>query len=334
MGSFNLNFSSGDEDWFSFRLSSPTMLRINTGGDLDTKLYLYGPNSETTEITSDDDGGTDYNARIAVYLSEPGTYYIQAIPYDGDTTGPYTLVLETTPLAADSLEPNNRRDQAKTISISRLPRNLTLFPSDDSDWFKLDLDSFRYGEGEVISLYTSGDTDTCMELYEGDIPLAENDDGADDSYNAKITFKPERGVSNYYVKIRGYDNSTGEYVFHAETSIEEFDQYEPNNDKTRATNIAIGQTLSGNALAEYDSVDWFTFSISQRGTYTIGTSGGMDTVITLYDDKGSEVASDDDGGRNSNALIETGLERGTYYAEVTRYDSGIYEEYSFFVRQQ
>jgi hypothetical protein len=330
-GRFNLAFSSAnDEDWFSFRLSSPEMIRVSTEGSLDTRLSLYGPNSET-EISSDDDSGTDYNAGITANLNDPGTYYIRATPYDEDNTGSYVLVLETIRLDADPLEPNDRRDQAKTVSVSRLPQTLTLSPIGDFDWFKLDLGSFQYRQGEVLSVYTSGDTDTCMELYEGDVLTVEDDDGADD-YNSKIIFQPQRGTA-YYIKINGYDNAVGQYTLHAETSVEEFDQYEPNNDKTRAARVTVGQTLSGNGLASYDPVDWFTFSISQAGSYSIGTTGGMDTVIVLYDSGDGELDSDDDSGRDNNALIETTLGRGTYYAKVTQYGSG-YGEYSFFVRQR
>jgi hypothetical protein len=112
----------------------------------------------------------------------------------------------------------------------------------------------------------------------------------------------------------------------------EFDQYEPNNIRDQATGISVGQRLSGNALADYDPVDWFTFSVTQPGVYSIGTTGGMDTVITLYSGS-EELDSDDDSGDNNNALIVINLERGTYYAEVTQYGEG-YGEYSFFVRRQ
>lgn len=334
LGRFNLAFSPGDEDWFTFRVSAPQMMRIQTEGSLDTKLSLYGPNSSSSEVSSDDDGGENYNARITAYLDQVGTYYIQVTPYGSDTSGSYVLVLETITMSTDSLEPNNSRAQAGTLSISRLPLNLSLFPNGDYDWFRLDLGSFQYREGEVLSLYTSGDIDTYMELYQGDTFLFENDDGAGNGNNARIMFIPERRVNDYYINIRGYSSeSVGDYTLHAETSIEEFDQYEPNNTRAQATRISVAQTLSGNALASYDAVDWFSFSITQPGTYAIGTTGGMDTVITLYDSNNGELDSDDDSGSNNNALIETYFERGTYYARVTQYGDG-YGEYSFYVRQR
>jgi hypothetical protein len=334
LGRFNMTFTGGDEDWFSFRLNSPGTIRVTTEGSLDTRLSLYGPNSSSQEISSDDDGGEDYNARITASLREPGLYYIRCYPYSEDTTGSYILVLDMVVLETDSQEPNDRRDQARNISLARLPLNLSLLPDDDVDWFKIDLSGFQYRNGETLGFYTSGDLDTYMELYQGDLLISEDDDGANESYNAKIVFMPERGVSDYYIKVRGYSSGiTGDYTLHGETSIEELDQYEPNNTRAQATRITVGQTLSGNGLADFDSTDWFSFTISQAGTYAIGTTGGMDTVIVLYDGNGVELDSNDDGGRDMNALIESRLERGSYYAEVTQYGSD-YGEYSFYLRQR
>jgi hypothetical protein len=330
-GRYDLSFTLDDEDWFSFRLSLPGIIRVGTEGGLDTQLNLYGPGSSSTEIASDDDGGDEYNARITKYL-EAGVYYVRVSPYDGGDPGPYSLVLEALDIKADSGEPDDSRSQAGTFSTARQPLDLTLFPGGDQDWFRIDFASFQYRAGEVLSLYTSGDIDTYIELYQGDLLLAENDD-SEGSENARVTFLPERG-KEYYVKIRGYDEAVvGEYALCAETASVEFDQYEPNNTAAQATAVSINQTLSGNALADYDTVDWFTFSVTQPGTYAAGTTGGMDTVITLYDDRGREIGDDDDSGTNENALVEIDLERGTYKARVSLYGGG-YGEYSFFVRRR
>jgi hypothetical protein len=337
LGRYDLSFTIGDEDWFSFRLSSPALIRVYTEGDLDTRLNLYGPDADPSEvgsreIDSDDDGGEENNARITTSLNENGLYYIRVWPYDDDSVGGYGLVLETVELKADALEPNNSRGQARSLSLSQLPLDLSIFPRDDSDWFKLDPSSFSYQEGEVISLYTTGELDTLIELYQGDAKILEDDDGAED-YNARINFLPERGIS-YYIRIQGYDNAVGEYSLHAETEIVELDPYEPNNTRERATKTSVGQTISGNALGDYDAIDWFSFSISQPGTYAIGTTGGLDTYIVLYNAAGGELYSDDDGGGRNNALIESYLEPGTYYAATSLVGNGDYGEYSFFVRRR
>jgi hypothetical protein len=329
-GRYNLSFTDGDTDWFSFKISSPVIMRIYTEGDLDTCLGVYGPNDHDLEIGSDDDGGEDYNARLSVNLSDADTYYIQAGPYDGDT-GSYVLVLEAVEFRTDRMEPNNSRAQAKALDVSRPPSELSLFPAEDEDWFKLDLRSFQYREGEVLAISTTGEVDTYMTIFQGGTLVEENDDSPE-SVNARIVFFPERGVNDYYLVIRGYDGAVvGEYGIAVETAVTELDQYEPNNTMARATAASPGRTLSGSALADYDPVDWFSFTITQPGTYAIGTTGGLDSLVVLYDKDGGELNSDDDSGKDGNALIETPLDPGTYYARVTQYGSS-YQEYSFYVR--
>jgi hypothetical protein len=94
----------------------------------------------------------------------------------------------------------------------------------------------------------------------------------------------------------------------------------------------VGQTQSGHALADYDTVDWFVFDVTRSGSYIIGTTGGLDTVSTLYNSTGDQIGSDDDGGNDYNTRLEVYLDPGTYYVTITQYSSG-YGEYSFYVRQ-
>ena len=54
---------------------------------------------------------------------------------------------------------------------------------------------------------------------------------------------------------------------------------------------------------------------------TIGTSGSLDTVGTLYDGSGSQLASNDDGGSGYNFSIRRSLSAGTYYVRVESFGS-------------
>lgn len=81
-----------DVDWFKFSVSSTSTYVIETwGGTLsDNKMTLYGPDSTTTQIASDDNSGSGNAAKIAMTLKS-GTYYakIQAVVTGG--TGDYTI---------------------------------------------------------------------------------------------------------------------------------------------------------------------------------------------------------------------------------------------------
>ena len=92
-----------DADWYQFTVATAGAYTIDTnaGTLTDSILDLYGPNSQTTFITENDDySGTDLMAQITQTLS-PGTYYVKATGYS-TYTGTYTIRV-TTPAAAATL---------------------------------------------------------------------------------------------------------------------------------------------------------------------------------------------------------------------------------------
>lgn len=60
--------------------------------------------------------------------------------------------------------------------------------------------------------------------------------------------------------------------------------------------------------------------IDQPGFYALQTEGEEDTVCSISDAEGREVAEDDDSGENLNCLINTRLETGTYVVQIRGYD--------------
>ncbi|MDR1178435.1 MAG: pre-peptidase C-terminal domain-containing protein [Spirochaetaceae bacterium] len=333
----DLNLGSNDEDWFRFTVTQPQMLRIVTEGNTDTVMTIYGPNSATEVFAENDDfsGSDGYNAGVRTNFSSPGIYYIKITGYSGET-GSYTLSVSPLVLTTDPNEPNNSRSQAKSLDINSLPRTFSLSPGGnggDQDWYLLRFSSFQYQENEGIAIYTTGDCDTYMELYQGDELIAENDDGAD-GYNARVSFVPQRQRSgNYYLMVRGYsEEESGDYDLNAAIIRVVMDRHEPNNTRSQATSLSIGQTITGNTLSEGDSEDWFTFSVTRKGNFIIGTEGEVDTNIELFGSDEYSIKSDDDSGDNYNALLIANLDPGTYFIKVTHY-SGDDLEYSLFVRQ-
>ena len=87
--------TSGDQDYFFFRLASATSLSIWTTGTTDTRAQLLDRNGVT--IAANDDSGTGHNFRMLRDL-EAGDYFVRVRGYQprggGSTaTGPYTLGL-------------------------------------------------------------------------------------------------------------------------------------------------------------------------------------------------------------------------------------------------
>ncbi len=81
----------GEEDLYTFTVDSEGRYVIDTMGNTNVVMKLFGPENETALIDEDDDSGVDTNARISAELI-PGTYYAQVRHFNWDSgTGDYTI---------------------------------------------------------------------------------------------------------------------------------------------------------------------------------------------------------------------------------------------------
>lgn len=85
----------GEEDLYKFTVATAGRYVIETGGQTDVVMKLFGPNSATKLIAEDDDGGAGLNSRIAANLA-PGQYFAQIRHYNKSKgTGSYTIQVTT-----------------------------------------------------------------------------------------------------------------------------------------------------------------------------------------------------------------------------------------------
>ncbi len=77
--------TGGEKKYYTFTPSESGTYVIYSTGSSDTKVYLY--NSSGTELTSDDDGGTDRNFRLQYSLTAGTTYRFAVGYYDSSATG-------------------------------------------------------------------------------------------------------------------------------------------------------------------------------------------------------------------------------------------------------
>ena len=81
----------GEEDVYQFTAAAPGRYVIETGGNADVVMKLFGPDSQTALIAEDDDGGVGFNSRIAEELA-PGRYFVQIRHYNrASGTGAYSI---------------------------------------------------------------------------------------------------------------------------------------------------------------------------------------------------------------------------------------------------
>ena len=98
-----------------------------------------------------------------------------------------------------------------------------------------------------------------------------------------------------------------------------------------ATRVALPSETAG-AIDPGGDTDWFRFEVPASGEVTAETTGSLDTVGTLYDAAGNELAANDDSANDDSAFgnlnfrIQRTLGAGIYYVGVESWgnDTGSY----------
>ena len=191
------------------------------------------------------------------------------------------------------------------------------------DWFRVQV----RGSGS-LTVFTGGSTDTYGTLQNSSgSELATDDDGGRGQ-----NFSIEHAVSagTYYIQVRGFSSSTtGSYTVHAR--FQSGGGGGGGETWADAVDLAVGSSRSGRLETDGD-VDWFRVQVSHSGILTVFTGGSTDTYGTLQNSSGSELATDDDGGRGRNFSIARSVSAGTYYIQVRGFSSSTTGSYTVHAR--
>lgn len=314
-----LNLGEGDEDWFAFEVGSPggdmiQLLRARTTGATDTYLELYSPDDTEWPVAENDDydGG---NALIEMPLAVPGIWYLKVRAYDSATSGEYGLDLSMESTLLGPGEPDEGTDAASTLSVGRPPTRKQIDYTGDEDWFRIVL-TRPLGREEVLRIETLSDIDTTLTIldeFEGFI-MSDDDSGAQSNAMAMVT---GIGPGTYYAVVSGYEGTVGEYSIMANITVPVRDDYEDDNSMSQASRIAPGESQRRN-FSPVGDVDWVTFTLPEPGTYSIRTTGNLDTFMELYDESGNLLEENDDA-EDYNAEIINFFQAGDYFVLVTPY---------------
>ena len=309
-----------DDDYFRVQVTQAGTLAVYTRGDLDTVGELQA--SDGSILASDDDGEDGHNFRIERDVG-PGAYYVRVSSY-GTATGDYVVLVSFTAEALP-LPPHDHGDTR--LDATDLPLGSSvrgqIEEGDDDDYFRVQVTA-----AGTLAVYTTGSLDTVGELQAGDgSSIAIDDDGGDG-----LNFRIERdvGPGAYYVRVSSYGTNTGDYVVQA--SFADDDHGDTRSD---ATDLALESSVRGQIEAGDD--DFFRVQVTEAGTLTVYTTGGLDTVGELQASDGSILEDDDDDGDSLNFRIEQDVGPGTYYIRVSSYDTddiGSYVVLANFVAQQ
>ena len=296
-------FRAREGDRFSIDLSSEAFDPVVRVGQMRA--------GEFNELAMNDDTlETGLNSRLIFTTAAGGDYIIRATPLSPGDEGAYTLALARGPeLAA-----------AQAIEIGASVEG-SLAEDDGKGAGGATADTYRFSgrEGQRIRIdMSSEEFDTYVELFDaGRVSLAEDDDGAAEGTNSRLTFTlPSTGV--YFIEARAFSEATGAYSL-ALTEVEP--------DKAPEA-LAFGSPIQGEISdsdpkdGEDRGFDAFAFSgVAGQRVQAIMRSGDFDTYLQVGR-AGTEfeaLASDDDGlGEGTDSRLSYTLpEDGDYVLRVS-----------------
>ena len=152
-----------DRDWFAVTLEADKTYRIDlrdswTGNGTLWNPYLRGIHDSTGVLvagTTNDDGGTDHNARVYFDCDTAGTYYLAAGGY-GTSQGTYTLsVADVTDGEPDDFSAGTDTTGAVDVGGS-VSGHLELWH--DRDWFAVELEAGRFYSIALKGSWTGDNT--------------------------------------------------------------------------------------------------------------------------------------------------------------------------------
>ncbi|WP_439477611.1 PPC domain-containing protein [Brevundimonas sp.] len=300
-------------DAYTFRARAGDRFAIDLSSDAFDPVVRVGQMraGEFNELAMNDDTlETGLNSRLLFTAESAGDYIIRATPLTPGDEGAYTLALARGPelAAAQDIEIGGSVDGSLAEGDGKGAGGATA-------------DAYRFSgqEGQRIRIdMSSEEFDTYVELFDANhVSLAEDDDGAAEGTNSRLTFTlPRTGV--YFIEARAFTEATGAYSL----SVSEV---EP---EKAPEALAFGSPIQGE-ISETDPTDSedrgfdaFAFSgVAGQRVQAIMRSGDFDTFLQVGR-AGTEfeaLASDDDGlGEGTDSRLSYTLpEDGDYVLRVS-----------------
>ncbi len=315
-GSYCLDYPD-DIDVYTITPDGPAELVFETFGETDTFMELL--NAAGQVISQNDDGGTGTNARISRVVDAGGTYYIRIRGYVSSETGAYDFSIS----GCCGDDPyDNDFDHATDFNGYMLLASIDC--AGDVDLYEfVGTEPGRYtfsfvtSENIVWALYDAAHTQTTQ-------------------YSNEPSRQVELAAGEHlFIGVKGFDSGdTGDYSLQLTDFTGEGGCGDDpgNNDTAHATDLGsqCGSTFAG--IDCLGDIDFYRFVPPTTATFNFYTTGDVDTFITIYDDGGNYLDSDDDGGQGTNASVEEPLTQGsTYFIAVNEYGNNATGGYHLFV---
>ena len=313
----SLDFA-GDKDWRRIRLEGGQSYRFSLNSNTEAATPLSDPlikifNDDSIEQVMDDDSGGAFNAYIEFTAPETGNYFVEARGFTEDAIGGYVLRAQAGDVPADT-------STDAELSAEGGFRTGVLSPAGDRDWYRINL-----AEGQGLRVAVTGADmppgplgDPYIAIYNSEgTSLAENDD-ANGELNSWLEFSaPSAGA--YYLEVRGFNAEDAQGAYSINVTAGEIGA----TADTAEYMASAAQRQS--TISAPGDVDWYGIELIEGRAYRINlesSDGSLDPVVTLYNAEGAQIATDDDGGANTNAYLSyTPVVGGIHYVAASAYEN-------------
>jgi hypothetical protein len=185
--------AADERDLYSFRVTTAGTYAIETTGNTDTFLSLFGPDSETTRVAEDDDSGPGTLSLLVEDLVV-GQYFVRVRHFSPARTGPYGVLVRS-------------HTNAIQLQVNGTEVQGNIGQQAESDIYTFSVDT----QGEHI-IETSGSTDTFLSLFgpNSDTNRITQDDDSGPGLLSRI--QESLAVGTYFVRVRHFSETrTGAY---------------------------------------------------------------------------------------------------------------------------
>ncbi|MBX3052421.1 MAG: pre-peptidase C-terminal domain-containing protein [Caldilineaceae bacterium] len=219
----------------------------------------------------------------------------------------------------DNYEPDDTCATAREIPVDGTKQTHLFQAPGDTDWLRF---TTKAGESfAVVSSATGTGVNPVIALYSS---CNQSRSSASIAQNVSRVEASSPGDQVYYARITNQNpnrfGSSATYDIQVLASSCVSDDQEEDDSFAQARQIAVGGAAKTHNFCPAGDQDWVKFTMTSTQVYVLRTSNlgfAADTVLTLYDDKGNQLATNDDYDyvRASRIVFEPSTS-GEYYAMV------------------
>ncbi|MCD8120107.1 MAG: InlB B-repeat-containing protein [Lachnospiraceae bacterium] len=301
-----LSIESYDEwIWFCYTPTSNGYYTIqSSGSEIDTYVELYQKNSDgsLSLVTYNDDGGSDTNFLLTIYLEKKNTYYYKVRAFAPANTGAFDIIYTAEyvkDITSVSVADLNRSEYVASEENFSMAGSVLSITYDDETTEEIIVDDEAFAAdtyGNEIHLFAYSEADECY--YAGILSIADEYTIAYQIYDYAGTWY-DLALTDTVITVRA-------------KNVSELDGL---------TAISVGETCTVTIENEGDGA-WYSFIPAESGYYYLESfSENNDTYVQLFtaDESGdlSQIEYNDDGGEGVNFLLSYYMTAGeTYYYRV------------------